>query len=127
MIDLKNYKRLTTKKKERNIVYGNCDANNDSDFKGDYITGTIIDKIAELEDMIEQGKLVEKSEPKTAKERVKAELVESIDKKNKMLYFLLTDKYDMLSTKSKELLIKQLGIMIDYVDILEERLNNWED
>lgn len=65
MIDLKNYKRLTTKKKERNIVYGNCDANNDSDFKGDYITGTIIDKIAELEDMIEQGKLVEKGEPKT--------------------------------------------------------------
>ena len=65
MIDLKNYKRLTTKKKERNIVYGNCDANNDSDFKGDYITGTIIDKIAELEDMIEQGKLVLKIEPKT--------------------------------------------------------------
>lgn len=121
MIDFKNYERLSDKefvKKLQKHYYGDHDKRD-----------IIYLRLAELEDMIEQGKLVEKIEPKSemTKERVEIELVESIDKKNKMLYFLLTDKYDMLSTKSQELLIKQLGIMIDYVDILEERLNNWEE
>ncbi len=126
MIDLKNYKRLTTKKKERNIVYGNCDANNDSDFKGDYITGTIIDKIAELEDMIEQGKLVEKSEPKTAKERVEFELKELSEKVKKLDDFMQTSKYNELSIRQRELLCKQLHTMFLYVEILKQRLKNWE-
>ena len=77
--------------------------------------------------MIEQGKLVEKSEPTTAKERVETELAELVERKDKLFNFLTTYKYDMLDVKSKDLLNKQLGIMIDYIDVLEERLNNWEE
>lgn len=63
----------------------------------------------------------------TAKERVEQELLELIDRKNKLYDFVGTSKYAKLSAKSKELLSKQYNIMIEYIKILEERLNNWED
>lgn len=69
----------------------------------------------------------EKNQKTTAKERFETELAEVTDRKNKLYDFVGTSKYAKLSAKSKDLLSKQYNIMIEYIKILEERLNNWED
>ncbi len=63
----------------------------------------------------------------TAKERVEAELAEVTDRKNKLYYFVGTSKYAKLSAKSKELLSKQYNIMLEYIKVLLDRLDNWEE
>lgn len=73
----------------------------------------------------EQTKL--NSRKTSAKQRVEAELVELVERKDKLFNFVGTSKYATLSTISKKLLFKQYSVMIDYIDILQERLNNWED
>ena len=72
-----------------------------------------------------QDNPVEKKSP--AQERVEQELAELKKKKNKLFTFAGTNKYKSLSIKQRDLLSKQYNIMIDYIKILEERLNNWED
>lgn len=69
----------------------------------------------------------EKNQKTTAKERVEVELAEVTDRKKKLYDFVGTSKYAKLSAKSKDLLSKQYNIMIEYIKILQERLNNWED
>lgn len=63
----------------------------------------------------------------TAKERVEAELAEVTDRKNKLYYFVGTSKYAKLSAKSKELLSKQYNIMLEYIKVLLDCLDNWEE
>lgn len=69
----------------------------------------------------------EKNRKTTAKERVEVELAEVTDRKKKLYDFVGTSKYAKLSAKSKDLLSKQYNIIIEYIKILQERLNNWED
>ncbi len=123
MIDFKNYERVTNTddKQDRFCFYDCCVASCD-----ECVVEQMKDRLTKLEDLIEQGKLVEKSEPTTAKERVEFELAELVERKENFFYFLTSNKYDMLDIKSKELLNKQLGIMIDYIEVLEEILKIWE-
>lgn len=81
---MKDYKRLTEKKEiteceivsdkrysvgfkqiphkiNRNIIRGAHTICNDMDGQGDYIVGDIVDKIADLEDKIESGELVDRN------------------------------------------------------------------
>jgi len=122
MIDFKNYERVSNK---NGIMcpytdYCEYDCKDCSEYKR-------AKRLTELENLIEQGKLVEKIKPKTAKERIEFELAELVERKNKLFNFLLTDKYNMLDIKSKDFLNQQIGVMQDYIDILQERLNIWED
>lgn len=59
MIDFKNYERLTTRFDDGRPAYA-CSFRWEPENEED-----LLDRLAELEDMIEQGKLVEKIEPKT--------------------------------------------------------------
>lgn len=128
MIDFKNYERLTKRdwKTEyeigvcsKDISAGECPVYNDC-FK--YLL-----HLAELEDMIEQGKLVEKSEPKTVKERVALELKQLEERQQKLYDFIQTSKFQELSSIQKDLLVQQNNIMVDYIGTLENRLGNWQD
>ncbi len=88
MIDFKNYERLTISKGEIKFydgVYNKCSNQNAPEIREKINNGTLVcdieeyqscsyskkqlrdmySRLAELEDMIEQGKLVEKIEPKT--------------------------------------------------------------
>ena len=98
MIDFKNYERVTNTddKQDRFCFYDCCVASCD-----ECVVEQMKDRLTKLEDLIEQGKLVEKSESKTAKERVETELAELIVRKDKLFYFLVSDKYDMLRYKVK--------------------------
>lgn len=61
MIDFKNYERVTNSNDYNNICY---EVSCNFDCKNCYLGKRSI-RLADLEDMIEQGKLVEKIEPKT--------------------------------------------------------------
>lgn len=63
----------------------------------------------------------------TAKERVEVELAELIERKDKLFRYLDIDKFKFLSHTQRDLLCRQYNIMIEYIEILEERLKNWED
>lgn len=76
-------------------------------------------------DLFQDEQIVEKIEPKTAKERVETELAELKERRDKLFNFFATSKHDMLTIKSKELLNKQYLIMCDYIKVLEERLRTW--
>lgn len=63
----------------------------------------------------------------TAKERVETELAELIERKDKLFRYLDIDKFKFLSHTQRDLLCRQYNIMIEYIEILEERLKNWEE
>lgn len=73
----------------------------------------------------EQTKLNNKKT--TEKERVESELAELIERKDKLFRYLDIDKFKFLSHTQRDLLCRQYNIMIEYIEILEERLKNWED
>lgn len=128
MINFKNYERVTKKDWKTGYEIGKCVQDGSAGECPVYNNGfKYIKRLAELEDMIEQSKLVEKIEPKTAKERVEIELAELLERKEKLFKFVGTSKYATLSIKSKKLLFKQYSIMLDYIDILQERLKIWEE
>ena len=52
-------KRFTELKNGRYVQYRVTGCYNDCDCKGDYTTGASVDRLAELEDKIEQGTLIE--------------------------------------------------------------------
>ena len=91
MIDFKNYERVTKKDWETGYEIGICVQDGSAGECPVYNNGfKYIIRLGELEDMIEQGKLVEKSEPTTAKERVETELAELVERKDKLFNFLTT-------------------------------------
>lgn len=63
----------------------------------------------------------------TAKQRVEVELAELIKRKDKLFNYLDMDKFKLLSQTQRDLLCKQYNIMIEYIKVLEDRLNNWEE
>ncbi len=66
MIDFKNYERVSDDNKLYENVCSNneCSSHCEDESKNCYISA-MFDRLAELEDLIEQGKLVKKIEPKT--------------------------------------------------------------
>lgn len=149
MIDFKNYERLTISKGEIRFyedAYNKCSNHNAPEIREKINSGALVcdineyqscsyttkelkdiyTRLSQLEDMIEQGKLVEKSEPKTVKERVEIELEELREKTKKLDDFIQTSKFQDLSSIQKDLLVQQNNIMVDYIGTLENRLGNWE-
>lgn len=63
----------------------------------------------------------------TAKQRVEKELQDIKEKRRKLDAFLRTDAYKALKDNMQSLLVEQQLVMSDYEDILERRLQIWED
>ena len=63
----------------------------------------------------------------TAKQRVEKELQDLKEKRRKLDAFLRTDAYKALNDNMQSLLVEQQLVMSDYEDILERRLQIWED
>lgn len=63
----------------------------------------------------------------TAKQRVEKELQDLKDKRRKLDAFLRTDAYKALNDNMQSLLVEQQLVMSDYEEILERRLQIWED
>ena len=60
------------------------------------------------------------------KERVEIELHDLEEKAVKLGEFIISDKFDKLSPRMRELLSEQYGYMCGYANILRERLEIWE-
>jgi hypothetical protein len=54
--------------------------------------------------------------------RLYEEQLELLDKTNRLFSFIASDIFKTISNNQQELLEKQLKIMTDYCDVLEERL-----
>lgn len=63
----------------------------------------------------------------TAKQRVEKELQDLKEKRRKLDAFLRTDAYKALNDNMQSLLVEQQLVMSDYEEILERRLQIWED
>lgn len=63
----------------------------------------------------------------TAKQRVEKELQDIKEKRRKLDAFLRTDAYKALKDNMQSLLVEQQLVMSDYEEILERRLQIWED
>ena len=63
----------------------------------------------------------------TAKERVEKELDELVDRREKLMAFLDSEKYLSLTSENKQYLIIQSRIMSAYIDVLKARLMAWVD
>lgn len=63
----------------------------------------------------------------TAKQRVEKELQDIKEKRRKLDAFLRTDAYKALKDNMQSLLVEQQLVMSDYEDVLERRLQIWED
>ena len=63
----------------------------------------------------------------TAKQRVEKELQDLKEKRRKLDAFLRTDAYRALNDNMQSLLVEQQLVMSDYEEILERRLQIWED
>lgn len=63
----------------------------------------------------------------TAKQRVEKELQDLKEKRRKLDAFLRTDAYKALNDDMQSLLVEQQLVMSDYEEILERRLQIWED
>lgn len=63
----------------------------------------------------------------TAKQRVEKELQDLKEKRRKLDAFLKTDAYKALNDNMQSLLVEQQLVMSDYEEILERRLQIWED
>ena len=63
----------------------------------------------------------------TAKQRVEKELQDLKGKRRKLDAFLRTDAYKALNDNMQSLLVEQQLVMSDYEEILERRLQIWED
>lgn len=70
---------------------------------------------------------MEKKATTTAKERVEQEQFDLLEKVQKLMAFLYSDKGRKLDEESASLLRGQLETMIDYMDILQARLLKWKD
>lgn len=62
-----------------------------------------------------------------AKSRVLNELRELYEKYNKLLEFVFSEKFDSLGEEPQVLLHKQLDIMKNYINVLERRLDIWQN
>lgn len=71
-----------------------------------------------------QSTILDEEGPKL---RVQDELNELQGKINAIISFEETDIWDSLSILKKKLLDKQLEIMQKYADILEQRIQHWND
>lgn len=63
----------------------------------------------------------------TAKQRVEKELQDLKEKRRKLDAFLRTNAYKALNDNMQSLLVEQQLVMSDYEEILERRLQIWED
>lgn len=64
---------------------------------------------------------------KTPLGRTKIEYFELLEKNTKLRKFMGSEVYKALGEESKDLLKKQYTVQIEYLDILDKRINNWED
>lgn len=63
----------------------------------------------------------------TAKELAEFERSQLNIKLDKLIAFRTTAIYEDLSSKMQHLLMRQQAAMQEYLDVLDERLNCWED
>lgn len=64
---------------------------------------------------------------KTPLGRLKIEYFELADKNTKLRAFIGTEKYNTLSEEAKDLLKKQYTVQLEYLDILDKRIEIWRD
>lgn len=77
-------------------------------------------KIWALEGYLLKEKLYR--QPATAKDRVQVEFIELSGRLSSLNTFIETDAFNELSGESKELLLSQSKLMMDYVDVLCKRI-----
>ena len=58
-------------------------------------------------------------------ERVLEERAQLNDRLNKLDAWLYTEKFNCLSLDDQDLLITQQRIMVEYLDVLDQRINNF--